>query len=78
MKLHPAEQATTYVVYNTATADVHIGTYAALAKHLQRVTGKPVPRHPRQTEHAHLYRCTRAAYPNALRITIKLTTQEEK
>ena len=66
-------QATVYEVYNTASADVHIGTYPVLAERLQRAAGKPITRHPRQTEAAHLHRCTQAAYPTALRITIKAT-----
>ena len=50
-------QATIYEVYNTASADVHIGTYPVLA--------------------AHLHRCTQAAYPLALSITIKATKEEK-
>lgn len=69
---------TIYEVYNTHNNDVHIGTYTVLAERLQRAAGKPITRHHRQTEHAHLHRCTRAAYPLALRITIKAITQEEK
>lgn len=69
---------TIYEVYNTSSADVHIGTYTALAERLQRAAGKPITRHPRQTEHAHLHRCTRAAYPLALRITIKTAQKGEK
>lgn len=69
---------TIYEVYNTFSADVHIGTYQVLAERLQRAAGKPVARHPRQTEHAHLHRCTRAAYPLALRITIKTAQKDEK
>lgn len=71
-------QVTVYEVYNTSSADVHIGTYAVLAARLQRAAGKPITRRARQTDRAHLYRCTRAAYPLALSITIKATTQEEK
>lgn len=69
---------TIYEVYNTSSADVHIGTYTALAERLQRAAGKPVTRHHRQTEHAHLHRCTQAAYPLALRITIKTAQKEDK
>lgn len=71
-------QVTVYEVYNTASADVHTGTYTVLAERLQRAAGKPITRHPRQTEAAHLHRCTQAAYPLALRITIKTTQKEEK
>ena len=69
---------TIYEVYNTASADVHIGTYPVLAERLQRAAGKPIARHPRQTEAAHLHRCTQAAHPLALSITIKATQKEEK
>lgn len=69
---------TIYEVDNTSNADVHIGTYTALAERLQRATGKPIARHPRQTEAAHLHRCTQAAYPLALRITIKTAQKDEK
>lgn len=68
---------TIYEVYNTSSPDVHVGTYAVLADRLQRATGKPITRHPRQTEAAHLHRCARAAYPLALRITIKATKEEK-
>lgn len=68
---------TIYEVHNTAAADVHIGTYPVLAERLQRAAGKPIPRHPRQTEAAHLHRCTQAAYPLALRIMIKATKEEK-
>lgn len=78
MKRPPTPQVTVYEVYNTASPDVHTGTYTALAKHLQQAAGKPIPRHPRQTDAAHLHRCTRAAYPLALRITIKTTQKDEK
>lgn len=71
-------QATIYEVYNTHNNDVHTGTYTALAARLQQAAGKPITRHPRQTEAAHLHRCTQAAYPLALRITIKATQKEEK
>lgn len=69
---------TIYEVYNTSGPDIHVGTYAVLADRLQRATGKPITRHPRQTEAAHLHRCTQAAYPLALRITIKATQKEDK
>ena len=69
---------TIYEVYNTSSADVHIGTYPVLAERLQLAAGRNITRHPRQTEAAHLHRCTQATYPTALRITIKATTQEEK
>lgn len=78
MKRPPTPQVTVYEVYTSADAEVHIGTYAALAARLQRAAGKPITRHERQTDRAHLYRCTRAAYPLALRITIKTTQKEEK
>ena len=67
---------TIYEVYNTSNDDVHTGTYTALAERLQRAAGKPITRRERQTEHAHLHRCTQAAYPLALRITIKATQKE--
>lgn len=69
---------TIYEVYNTSSADVHIGTYAVLAERLQRAAGKTITRHPNQTEAAHLHRCTQAAYPTALRITIKTTQKDER
>ena len=69
---------TIYEVYSTSNADVHIGTYAVLAGRLQRAAGRTITRHPRQTEAAHLHRCTHAAYPLALRITIKPTQKEGK
>lgn len=69
---------TIYEVYNTSSTAVHIGTYTVLAERLQRAAGKPITRHNRQTEHAHLHRCTQAAYPLALRITIKATQRDEK
>lgn len=69
---------TIYEVYNTHNNDVHIGTYPVLSARLQRAAGKTITCHPRQTEHAHLHRCTRAAYPLALRITIKTAQKDEK
>lgn len=69
---------TIYEVYNTASADVHIGTYPVLADRLQRAAGRNTTRQPSQTEAAHLHRCTQDAYPTALRITIKATQKEEK
>lgn len=70
--------STIYEVYNTHNNDVHIGTYHVLTERLQRAAGKPITRHHHQTEAAHLHRCTQAAYPTALRITIKATQKDEK
>lgn len=77
MKRPPTPQVTIYEVYNTASADIHIGTYAVLAERLQRAACRDITRHPRQTEAAHLHRCARAAYPLALRITIKATKEKK-
>lgn len=43
---------TIYEVYNTSSADVHIGTYPVLAERLQRAAGRDIARHPNQTEAA--------------------------
>lgn len=69
---------TIYEVQNTSSTDVHIGTYPALAGRLQRAAGRGITRPSGQTEVAHLHRCTQAAYPLALRITIKVTRKDEK
>ena len=69
---------TIYEVYNTSSADVHIGTYPVLAERLQRAAGRDIARHPNQTEAAHLHRCTQAAYPLALSITTKTAQKDEK
>lgn len=69
---------TIYEVYNTSSADVHIGTYAVLSARLQRAAGRTITRNPNQTDAAHLHRCTQAAYPLALSITIKATQKDEK
>lgn len=69
---------TIYEVYNTHNNDVHIGTHPVLAERLQRAAGRDITRHPRHTEAAHLHRCAQAAYPTALRITIKATQKEEE
>lgn len=69
---------TIYEAYNTHNNDIHIGTYAVLSARLQRAAGKPITRNPNQTEAAHLHRCTQAAYPLALSITIKATRKDEK
>lgn len=71
-------QPTIYELGNTANADVHTGDYENLTKTLYGIAKRFTPRPPHQTEAAHLHRCAQAAYPLALRITIKTAQKDEK